>query len=363
MRNIVNPNPKFWNRKRVLLTGHTGFKGAWLTLWLKELGAEITGLSLQPNTSPNLFDQLFLDEQIHHHIGDIRDQKLLNNLVQNTKPNVVLHLAAQPLVQLSYEYPLETWSTNLMGTLNLLEALRQLEQDCTAVFITTDKVYRNNEWIYGYRENDPLGGHDPYSSSKAAAEIAIESWRSSFCGALPHQTPHLRIASARAGNVIGGGDWAGSRIMPDVMRALSEGKPIGVRNPSATRPWQHVLEPLSGYLSLAENLAESKGYAKPYNFGPLQEANRSVKDLVEETLRHWPGSWKDVSNPQAPHEASLLSLVIDRAHRELIWAPRWNFETTVERTVNWYRHVAEGKASVLECCRDDLTNYLISSAA
>ena len=172
-----------------------------------------------------------------------------------------------------------------MGTLNLLEALRQLEQDCTAVFITTDKVYRNNEWIYGYRENDPLGGHDPYSSSKAAAEIAIESWRSSFCGALPHQTPHLRIASARAGNVIGGGDWAGSRIMPDVMRALSEGKPIGVRNPSATRPWQHVLEPLSGYLSLAENLAESKGYAKPYNFGPLQEANRSVKDLVEETLK------------------------------------------------------------------------------
>jgi CDP-glucose 4,6-dehydratase len=275
----------------------------------------------------------------------------------------VLHLAAQPLVRRSYAEPVATWATNVMGTIHLLEALRRLEQPCTAVLITTDKVYRNNEWLYGYRENDPLGGHDPYSSSKAGAEIAIASWRASFCGHLPHQTPHLRIASARAGNVIGGGDWAADRIVPDAMRALGQGEPIGVRNPAATRPWQHVLEPLGGYLRLAERLSADASLADAFNFGPQLEANRSVRELVEEALRHWSGHWLDQSDPDAPHEASLLNLVIDKAHHQLGWAPRWDFATTVERTVTWYRRLWEGDASALTCCEQDLAAYVASGSA
>jgi CDP-glucose 4,6-dehydratase len=301
---------------------------------------------------------LGLDQRLDHRIGDVRDAGLVKDLVLETRPQVVLHLAAQPLVRLSYQEPVATWETNVMGTIYVLEALRLLDEPCSAVLITTDKVYRNQEWVYGYRENDPLGGHDPYSSSKAAAEIAISSWRSSFCGTLPHQTPHLRVASARAGNVIGGGDWALDRIVPDAMRALSRGVPIGVRNPAATRPWQHVLEPLGGYLCLAEALSGLADRASAFNFGPRLEANRPVRELVEEALRHWPGHWQDQSDPHAPHEASLLNLVIDRAHHQLGWSPRWNFATTVERTVNWYRRVQLGEASALECCQDDLTTYL-----
>jgi CDP-glucose 4,6-dehydratase len=354
----TGPDASFWKGRRVLITGHTGFKGSWLALWLLDLGAQVTGLALSPESEPSLFAQLGLDRRIDHRVGDIRDAGLLKDLVLETRPEVVLHLAAQPLVRLSYQEPATTWATNVMGTIHLLEALRLLDQPCSAVLITTDKVYRNNEWLYGYRENDPLGGHDPYSSSKAAAEIAIASWRSSFCGTLPHQTPHLRVASARAGNVIGGGDWALDRIVPDAMRALSRGEAIGVRNPKATRPWQHVLEPLGGYLCLAEALSDSVERASAFNFGPLLEANRPVRELVEEALRHWAGCWEDHSDPQAPHEAILLNLVIDRAHHELGWAPRWDFVTTVERTVNWYRRVQEGQASALECCRDDLAAYL-----
>ncbi|MBM5797857.1 MAG: CDP-glucose 4,6-dehydratase [Cyanobacteria bacterium K_Offshore_0m_m2_072] len=358
---MSGPNPSYWHGRRVLLTGHTGFKGSWLALWLIELGAQVTALALPPETEPSLFKQLGLDQRIDHRLGDIRDAEPLKELVLETSPEIVLHLAAQPLVRLSYIEPAPTWATNVMGTIHLLEALRLLDQPCSAVLITTDKVYRNNEWLYGYRENDPLGGHDPYSSSKAAAEIAIASWRSSFCGTLPHQTAHLRVASARAGNVIGGGDWAPDRIVPDAMRALGRGEVIGVRNPDATRPWQHVLEPLSGYLRLAEALAGSVEQATAFNFGPQLESNRPVRELVEEALRHWPGRWQDQSDANAPHEANLLNLVIDRAHHELGWAPRWDFATTVERTVNWYRRVQEGQASPLECCRDDLAAYLTYS--
>jgi CDP-glucose 4,6-dehydratase len=238
-----------------------------------------------------------------------------------------------------------------------------LDEPCTAVLITTDKVYRNNEWLYGYRENDPLGGHDPYSSSKAAAELAIASWRSSFCGNQPHQTPNLRIASARAGNVIGGGDWAADRIVPDAVRALAEGRSIGVRNPGATRPWQHVLEPLGGYLRLAEQLAAAADpapLATAFNFGPQMEANRSVRELVEESLRHWPGRWVDQGDPSNPHEAHMLNLAIERSHHQLGWAPRWPFATTIERTVRWYRQVHEDRADALSCCQADLTHYLNS---
>ncbi|MBV2352090.1 CDP-glucose 4,6-dehydratase [Synechococcus sp. HK05] len=363
IQSFSHSDRQFWHSQKVLLTGHTGFKGSWLAFWLKELGAQVTGVALEQEGRPNLFDQLQLKRLIDHRVGDIRDPDLLKAIVNETQPTVVFHLAAQPLVRHSYEEPVATWSTNVMGTIHLLEALRLLDQPCSTVLITTDKVYRNNEWVYGYRENDPLGGHDPYSSSKAAAEIAIASWRSSFCGTAPHQTPHLRVASARAGNVIGGGDWAQDRIVPDAMRALSRGEAIVVRNPRATRPWQHVLEPLGGYLQLAEYLSTSAEYSSAFNFGPHLEANRPVRELVEEALRHWPGAWHDQSDPHALHEASRLNLVIDKAHHQLGWAPRWDFATTVERTINWYRRVQDGQASALECCRDDLAAFLTPSPA
>ena len=358
----VNPNCTFWKDKKVVLTGHTGFKGSWLTFWLLKLGAKVTGLSLPPNLGPSLFEQLGLEKQLENHFVDIRNHEVVQNLLRQTQPDVVFHLAAQPLVRFSYKEPRDTWMTNVFGTVNILEGLRHLEQPCAAVMITTDKVYLNNEWVYGYRESDPLGGHDPYSSSKAAAEIAIASWRSSFCGSSLGQSSNLYIASARAGNVIGGGDWSQDRIVPDLMRALSKGNPVVLRNPCATRPWQHVLEPLSGYLCLAEALFTSPSRATAFNFGPHLEANRSVRELVGEALKYWPGRWEDESESNAPHEASLLNLVIDRAHHELGWSPRWNFATTIDRTVNWYRRVHVGEASPLECCQNDLNDYLAYSS-
>lgn len=347
----------FWNGRRVLITGHTGFKGSWLALWLLELGANVTGVALHPETKPSLFEQLGLEQRLVHHLANIQDASVLAELVAAKRPEVVLHLAAQPLVRRSYQEPSNTWATNVMGTINLLEALRELDQPCVTVLITTDKVYHNNEWIYGYRENDPLGGHDPYSSSKAAAELAIASWRASFCGDLPHQNPVLRIASARAGNVIGGGDWAADRIVPDAMRALSQGRAIGVRHPAATRPWQHVLEPLGGYMLLAQRLSEDASLAQAFNFGPQLEANRSVQQLVEEALLHWSGCWIDQSDPMTLHEASQLNLVMDKAQHHLGWSPRWDFATSVERTVNWYRRVGSEQATALACCLDDLDAY------
>jgi CDP-glucose 4,6-dehydratase len=355
---------RFWRGRRVLLTGHTGFKGAWLLLWLKQAGAQVWGFALPPDPEPNLFRQLSTtlppDDQHgwHHHEGDINDPADLKAVVERCQPEVVLHLAAQPLVRRSYSDPLGTWFTNVQGSLNLLEALKLLQQPCAVVMVTTDKVYENQEWAYGYREPDRLGGHDPYSASKAAAEIAIASWRASFCGNAPHQTPHLRIATARAGNVIGGGDWAADRIVPDAMRALAQGEPIAVRNPIATRPWQHVLEPLSGYLRLAEALASDPfPPCEAFNFGPQLESNRPVHELIGTILSHWTGQWIDQSDPSAPHEAGLLHLQIDKAHQRLGWQPCWNFATTVARTVVWYRSVHEG-ACPIHCCLADLDHYL-----
>lgn len=357
-------NQDFWTGRRVLLTGHTGFKGSWLALWLSELGAQVTGVGLEPDTKPHLFDQLQLKQRLHrHHLADIRDAQALVAITASAQPEVVLHLAAQSLVRRSYRDPLGTWATNVQGSLNLLEALKPLSDPCAVVMVTTDKVYANQEWDYGYRETDRLGGHDPYSASKAATELAIASWRKSFCGAARHQSPHLAIASARAGNVIGGGDLSEDRIVPDAMRALAAGEPIPIRNPDATRPWQHVLEPLSGYLKLAEALSAGYGletanpYADAFNFGPLLEANRPVRELIAEALQHWPGQWEDLSDPEAPQEAGRLHLQVDKAHHQLGWQPRWAFADTVKRTVNWYHTVHHVPSQAEDCCLSDLVAY------
>jgi CDP-glucose 4,6-dehydratase len=343
---------------RVLVTGHTGFKGAWLSEWLLTLGAEVTGYALEPDTDPSLFVQLGLADRLQHHVGDIRDAAAVRELVTAIQPRFVFHLAAQPLVRRSYRDAHYTWETNVMGTVNMLEALRRLEEPCAAVMVTTDKCYENREWLFGYRENDPLGGHDPYSSSKAGAELAISSWRSSFFeGGQP-----VRIASARAGNVIGGGDWAEDRIVPDSMRALARGEPIHVRNPSATRPWQHVLEPDSGYLALAAALAlapEDRRLESAFNIGPGEDANQPVRNLVEETLRQWPGRWIDQSSASAPHEASLLQLDNRKIQALVGWRPAWSFREAVSRTVAWYRDMrTAGAAAARELTLRDISAYI-----
>ena len=354
-------NSSFWKGRRVLLTGHTGFKGSWLLLWLQQLGAEVWGYALEPTPEHNLFRHFAgacpPGGGWYHQVNNLSDESALGELVQRSKPEVVLHLAAQPLVRYSYADPVGTWVTNVVGSLNLLEALKPLAHYCSVVMITTDKVYENREWCYGYRESDRLGGHDPYSASKAAAELAISSWRSSFCGNGSHQTPYLRIATARAGNVIGGGDWAADRIVPDSIRSLAAGEPIKVRNPDAARPWQHVLEPLMGYLRLAEALAIDPFIpCGAFNFGPTLANNKPVRELVGSILKYWPGEWLDQSDPTAPHEAKLLHLQIDKAHHWLGWQPRWDFDTTLDRTVSWYRAQHQG-ASALACCLADLEAY------
>lgn len=325
--------------KRVVVTGHSGFKGAWLCEWLLRLGAQVTGLSLPPDTQPSLFEQLRLSERMDSIFGDVRGLEGLRRVISEAQPDFVFHLAAQPLVRKSYREPVETWQANVLGTVHVLEALRPLQKPCAAVFITTDKCYENREWTYGYRENDALGGHDPYSASKAAAEIAIASWRRSFFASHP-----VRIASARAGNVIGGGDWAEDRIVPDCARAWLAGRPVRIRNPHATRPWQHVLEPLSGYLCLAAALAQASPtadiFASAFNFGPGHEGNRTVRELVEEGRQHLGGEWIDGSDPQAVHEAKLLQLSIDKAAAYLHWRPVWTFAEGVRETLRWYFDVA-----------------------
>lgn len=328
----------FWHGKRVLITGHTGFKGSWLSELLMARGAEIFGIALPPEGDRNLFQQLKLDQRMQGAFVDIRDAAALAAEIRSFAPEIVLHLAAQPLVRRSYRDPVGNWSTNVMGTVHLLDALRQLDRPVTAVVVTTDKVYENNEWDYAYRETDPLGGHDPYSASKAACELVSASWRRSFGGS------HLKIATARAGNVIGGGDWAEDRLVPDIIRALRDGKAIEIRNPASIRPWQHVLDPLEGYLTLAKKVdrATDGAFQSGYNFGPDPADIHAVGSLADAIIRHWPGNWIDASDPDAVHEAGRLSLSIDRARSELDWAPVWRFEDTIEKTVHWYHQVEFG---------------------
>jgi len=328
--------------KKVFVTGHTGFKGSWLSAWLIQLGARVTGFSLPGEM--RLFDQLGLAKKVDDLRGDIRDLPALQKALASAQPDFVFHLAAQPLVRASYRQPLETYAVNVMGTAHVLEACRQLKNRATVIALTTDKCYQNREWLQAYREEDPLGGHDPYSASKAAAEIVIASYRDSFFGA---DSP-VRLASARAGNVIGGGDWAEDRLVPDCIRALQKGETIQVRNPDSTRPWQHVLEPVSGYLTLAALLQrepQNRALSSAFNFGPNVTSNRPVRDLVEAILRHWPGSWKEVADAAAVHEAGKLNLATDKAFHLLGWQPAWPFAETVRQTVEWYRNNSKGDNS------------------
>ena len=330
------PNNIFSNKK-VFITGHTGFKGSWLAFLLHELGAEVMGFGLPPTSTINHFDLLKLDRKITHVVGDIRDAPFLTNTLQEFQPEFVFHLAAQALVRPSYDDPITTYSTNVLGSVNLLEAVRQCKSVRSLVYITSDKCYENVEWIWGYRENDQLGGRDPYSASKAAAEIVFSSYARSFFD----QCPSLGAASARAGNVIGGGDWAVDRIIPDCIRAIEVGEPVRLRNPSATRPWQHVLEPLAGYLLLAARLYEDpKKWGGSWNFGPSTHEIRTVESVAKMIVGHiGKGRVEVVESQTQVHEARLLQLNCDKAHQLLGWHPRWHVEKTLEATALWYKAV------------------------
>lgn len=345
-------NRPFFQNRRVFITGHTGFKGAWLTHWLLHQGAAVTGYSTDPPTTPSLFDQLGLESKIHSVHGDVRDLPQLTREIDQCRPEFVFHLAAQSLVRLSYREPVETFDVNVMGTVNVLDAMRTLDRPCVAVIVTTDKCYQNQEWVYGYREHDVLGGSDPYSCSKAMAELAIESYQRSWFSRHAGDLRHIRVASARAGNVIGGGDWAMDRIIPDGIRSLSKGESIPIRNRHARRPWQHVLDPLNGYLELAEMLdtaqteKDLQNCCSPFNFGPPKESNRTVGELVKELLQHWPGKCVDKEESNSPHEAMLLNLCTEKAHAMLNWKSHWDFPTSIRKTVDWYRRVQNGECPV-----------------
>lgn len=356
MKNVKQPFGGVFRGKSVLVTGHTGFKGAWLTRWLTHLGAEVTGLSLAPEQKQGPFVKGRLAETVRHVVGDINDAALVRRVVKQARPEVVLHLAAQALVRRSYDQPVDTAATNIMGTVHVLEAIRQAGQPCAVVAVTSDKCYENREWVYSYRENDPMGGHDVYSASKGCAEIMVSSYRRSFFHA-GEGRPKVALASVRAGNVIGPGDWSVDRIVADAVRSLQAGKDIPVRNPQATRPWQHVLEPLSGYLWVAARLLgrEARTYADAWNFGPRAEAARPVSDLVDRILKAWGGGrWVYTGKRNQPHEAYFLSLNIDKAVSRLPWSPVWNFDTTVQRTIEGYRALiqAGGKAEAVRAVMD-----------
>ncbi|UOA09517.1 CDP-glucose 4,6-dehydratase [Methylobacter sp. S3L5C] len=346
-------NPNFWKNKTVLLTGHTGFKGSWLSLWLQAMDAQVTGYSLAPPTNPSLFDAAKVGNGMTSIIGDIRDLTKLQAVFAEYKPEIVIHMAAQPLVRYSYENPVETYSTNVMGTVNVLEAVRNTHGVKAVVNITTDKCYENREWVWGYRENEPMGGYDPYSNSKGCAELVTAAYRNSYFHSDKYKEHGVALASARAGNVIGGGDWAEDRLIPDIMRAITQGKPVNIRNPHATRPWQHVLEPLSGYLILAQKLyEEGSSYAEGWNFGPNDEDAKPVQWIVDNLTKTWGdgASWV-LQEGDHPHEAHYLKLDCSKAKARLDWHPKWHLDETLGRIVDWQKQYQQGadiKAVTLE---------------
>jgi CDP-glucose 4,6-dehydratase len=352
MTDLTNPNPGFWSGRRVLVTGHTGFKGSWLALWLHRLGAEVTGISLPPATTPNLFDLASIESLVATEFCDIRDAQAVADRIMEAQPQVVFHLAAQSLVRPGYRDPLTTFSTNIMGTAHVLDALRRVDAVRVVVAITTDKVYRNLEQPYPYRETDALGGHDPYSASKASAEIVIASYRDAFL-----KDRGVAVASARAGNVIGGGDWSEDRLIPDAIRAWSAGTSLKVRFPGAIRPWQHVLEPLAGYLRLAEVLWDNPALADAYNFGPDTHEAATVRQVIKHA-RHAYGrgdvDWGDGND--GPHEAGWLALEIAQARHVLGVSPRWTLRDGIERTMHWYRRQGEG-VDARSACESDIAAY------
>lgn len=353
-------NPAFWQGKKVFLTGHTGFKGSWLSLWLQSMGAQVQGFALTPPTTPALFAEARVGDGMQSEIGDIRDQQAVSRCLISFNPDVLIHMAAQPLVRLSYREPVETYATNVMGSLHVLEAARQCSNLRAIVNVTTDKCYENREWEWGYREDEPMGGHDPYSNSKGCVELVTAAYRNSF-----FNTPQsAALATGRAGNVIGGGDWAEDRLIPDILRAFEKGLPVTVRNPQATRPWQHVLEPLSGYLVLAEHLwTQGHAFAQGWNFGPRDEDARPVEWILDHMVDTWGegAHWQLDQDPQ-PHEANYLKLDISKARARLHWTPTWDLETTLARIVNWHRAWLSG-AEMQALCLDEINAYMTAMCA
>jgi len=338
-------NTAFWKGRRVLLTGHTGFKGSWLSLWLQSMGAQVTGYALDAPTNPSLFEVAEVAKGMTSIVGDIRDLEHMRKVFGDCKPEIVIHMAAQALVRYSYVEPVETYSTNVMGTVNLLEAARSTKSVKAVVNVTSDKCYENREWVWGYRENEAMGGFDPYSSSKGCAELVSAAYRNSYFHPDKYQTHGVALASGRAGNVIGGGDWAEDRLIPDIVRAIAQGKPVNIRNPHAIRPWQHVLEPLSGYLVLAQKLfEEGTSYAEGWNFGPNDEDAKPVEWIVDKLTRTWGegASWV-LDGGNHPHEAHYLKLDCSKAKTLLDWHPRWHLEDALGAIIEWQRAYRDGK--------------------
>lgn len=349
----MTPSSSFWHDKRVFLTGHTGFKGSWLGLWLHHLGAMVHGYALPPDTQPNLFTRAGIARRLTDTRGDIRDYGTLSSVLENFQPDIVIHMAAQALVRPSYDDPVQTYSTNVMGTVHLLEAVRKIDCVRAVVNVTSDKCYENQEWDWGYRENDPLGGRDPYSNSKGCAELVTHAFRQSF-----YEQRGIGLATARAGNVIGGGDWSADRLLPDILRSLEKGRPPLIRSPGAIRPWQHVLEPLSGYLCLAQKLyEEGAAFSQAWNFGPLDEGARNVRWITEKLMALW-GEDIDWSCDAVtgPHEANVLKLDISKSVQHLQWQPRWQLDQALAKTVEWHRAWVSG-ANACDLVMSQIESY------
>ena len=348
----------FWNNRRVFITGHTGFKGSWLCLWLNQLGAQVAGYALTPPTEPCLFKLARIGELMDSHIADVRDSACLARTMAEAKPEIVIHMAAQPLVRDSYEFPVETYATNVMGTVNLLEAVRQCRSVKAVVNVTTDKCYQNQEWPWGYRENEALGGYDPYSSSKACSELVTGAYRSSFFNPARYTEHGVALASARAGNVIGGGDWAKDRLIPDIVRAFLAGNPVYIRNPHAIRPWQHVLEPLYGYMMLAQKLYnEGITFAEAWNFGPQDIDAKPVEWIMQRFSTVWGNSFRyEIDMGHNPHEAHYLKLDCSKTNMYLGWNPRWNLSSAVDAIAEWTQAYQEG-ADMRTVCLRQINRY------
>jgi CDP-glucose 4,6-dehydratase len=352
----------FWKGKRVFLTGHTGFKGSWLSIWLHQLGAEVTGYALEPPTDPSLFELAGVHGLLTSVIADVRDYDRLKAELAAARPDIVIHMAAQPLVRDSYKIPVETYAINVMGTVHLLEAVRACPSVRAVVNVTTDKVYENREWAWGYRENEPFGGYDPYSNSKGCSELVTAAYRSSYFNPADYAQHGVALASARAGNVIGGGDWAADRLIPDILRAILADEPVRIRNPYAIRPWQHVLEPLSGYLKLAQNLCTGGvRFAEGWNFGPVDDDARPVEWIVQHMCSTWgEGARYEIDAGEHPHEAHYLKLDCSKARTELEWQPRWSLERALNSIIDW-THAYRGNDDLYQLCVQQIEAFLATN--